>query len=748
MGASSHTGSEMQALTDSGSPEAESSQRHRTTSDEVAFRSRPRSLKWPERKKTDLVSDVDYCSSPDSAVITGSESLGSSESIDAFDARKAEVFTIGPNAPPRRRNNRRYRRRCQMKQDPLGFPLLNESSDYCGKFSKIPEAEQKSGKACRPSVPVAVVRNTLECPMIFLPESYPPGQITVPLCIPYLPVYSTQWLSLPYLPPGDGRFPPLTPSGSVTIDLTGHDVSYFVEHLPPLTPKWPVQDKVPPPQPLMEINTNLFQPYLTSERDQAQNCVFVYPQAWLAHPPFVYIPAPLRLPRALDHCGSLKTCAVPFSEFPNYIGSAPPHRQWRQFGTPSRNGYRLTLMCYNVLSANYATHSQYPYCPSWAIDWEYRRRGILEELRQYKPNIICLQEIDTDQFETVFVPELAKNNYEGVFLPKSRSRTMEPALARKVDGCAIFWLSEKFAKVAEFHHEFMISCSSVADHPSPLLINRVMTRDNVAIGVVLEIKDSGVNSRRFCVTTGHIHWDPEHSDVKLIQTILWTAELWSRLERFSGDSGKPGLGASRMPVILCGDFNSLPDSGVVEYLSTGSVPVTHLEFLNFGFNYHFEDWKLLEKWAYEGNIVRHRFNFDRAYRSNANDGMRVTNLTYDFKGMIDYIFFSRNHFRLLGSLDQIPDTWFVEERVLGCPHIHVPSDHFSLLVELDLLGQPGRGLAISDPAEALVPAPARRVLVLLDLRPPPPLPAFRMHLRVQSQPPLPQTVRSQRDPLV
>lgn len=82
-----------------------------------------------------------------------------------------------------------------------------------------------------------------------------------------------------------------------------------------------------------------------------------------------------------------------------------------------------------------------------------------------------------------------------------------------------------------------------------------------------------------------------------------------------------------MPVILCGDFNSLPDSGVVEYLSTGSVPATHLEFLNFGFNYHFEDWKLLEKWAYEGNIVRHRFNFDRAYRANANDGMRVTNLT-------------------------------------------------------------------------------------------------------------------------
>ena len=145
-------------------------------------------------------------------------------------------------------------------------------------------------------------------------------------------------------------------------------------------------------------------------------------------------------------------------------------------------------MCYNVLSANYATHSQYPYCPTWAIDWEYRRRGILEELRHYSPTVICLQEIDTDQFETVFTPELAKVGYEGVFLAKSRSRTMEPASSRKVDGCAIFWSSEKFSKVAEFHHEFMLSCSSVSEHPSALLLNRVMTRDNVAIGVVLETK--------------------------------------------------------------------------------------------------------------------------------------------------------------------------------------------------------------------------------------------------------------------
>lgn len=68
--------------------------------------------------------------------------------------------------------------------------------------------------------------------------------------------------------------------------------------------------------------------------------------------------------------------------------------------------------------------------------------------------------------------------------------------------------------------------------------------------------------------------------------------------------------------------------------------------------------------------------------------------------MIDYVFFSRNSFRLLGSLDQIPDMWFRDERIVGCPHIHIPSDHFSLLVELDLVANPGRGLAIVEPVDA------------------------------------------------
>ena len=67
------------------------------------------------------------------------------------------------------------------------------------------------------------------------------------------------------------------------------------------------------------------------------------------------------------------------------------------------------------------------------------------------------------------------------------------------------------------------------------------------------------------VATCHMHWDPEHCDVKLIQTMMFINEL----KKISDDNKqvlRPGgaagsAQASPLPVILCGDLNSLPDSG-------------------------------------------------------------------------------------------------------------------------------------------------------------------------------------------
>ena len=48
-------------------------------------------------------------------------------------------------------------------------------------------------------------------------------------------------------------------------------------------------------------------------------------------------------------------------------------------------------MCYNILCDKYATRQVYGYCPTWALDWQYRRKGILQEIKHYSADIITLQ---------------------------------------------------------------------------------------------------------------------------------------------------------------------------------------------------------------------------------------------------------------------------------------------------------------------------------------------------------------------
>jgi len=63
------------------------------------------------------------------------------------------------------------------------------------------------------------------------------------------------------------------------------------------------------------------------------------------------------------------------------------------------------------------------------------------------------------------------------------------------------------------------------------------------------------------VCTAHIHWDPEFCDVKLIQSMMLVHELQKLLDIVAL---KYSLNVQQIPVLICGDFNSLPDSGKIK----------------------------------------------------------------------------------------------------------------------------------------------------------------------------------------
>ena len=57
---------------------------------------------------------------------------------------------------------------------------------------------------------------------------------------------------------------------------------------------------------------------------------------------------------------------------------------------------------------------------------------------------------------------------------------------------------------------------------------------------------------------------------------------------------------------------------------------------------------------------------------------------FDFKGIIDYVFYSSQLLRVLGVLGPMDPNWLKANKIVGCPQPNVPSDHFPLLVEFEL----------------------------------------------------------------
>ncbi|GAA6002521.1 hypothetical protein JCM10207_001160 [Rhodosporidiobolus poonsookiae] len=361
----------------------------------------------------------------------------------------------------------------------------------------------------------------------------------------------------------------------------------------------------------------------------------------------------------------------------------PPERPWLTVEPDAlpqpdkRPDDTFSLLCYNILCDKYATSSMYGYTPSWALSWEYRKELILQEVLNYGSDIVCLQEVDVEQYETYFLENLSAQEYDGVHYPKSRARTMSGDEKRSVDGCATFFKNTVFALVEQHLIEFnQIALRRPDFKKSEDMFNRVMTKDNIAVVTLLEHRDSGA---RLIVANAHITWDPEFRDVKLVQVAMLMDELNKIANEFAKlpprinlaegyDKAPHYATGNKIPTVICGDFNSEPGSGVYEFLSRGHVEKDHEDFMDRTYG------------LYTSDGLNHRFNLKSAY-SHIGE-LPFTNMTPGFTGAIDYIWYTTQSLGVQGLLGEV-DRGYLESAV-GWPSAHFASDHLPVLAELRL----------------------------------------------------------------
>ena len=124
---------------------------------------------------------------------------------------------------------------------------------------------------------------------------------------------------------------------------------------------------------------------------------------------------------------------------------------------------------------------------------------------------------------------------------------------KKPEGCAIAFKSSRLSLVSSHPLEYF--------RPGDTLLDR----DNVGLVLLLRPTDAGAQSDPsgfVCVANTHLLYNPRRGDIKLAQLAILLAEI-SRLSRHPDGSSNP--------VVVCGDFNSVPWSPLYCLLTQGSL---------------------------------------------------------------------------------------------------------------------------------------------------------------------------------
>jgi len=348
-------------------------------------------------------------------------------------------------------------------------------------------------------------------------------------------------------------------------------------------------------------------------------------------------------------------------------------------GAGAGSGARFRIVTYNVLAEIYATQQQYPYCDIWALSWEYRFHNIMREIVDAAPDVVCLQEVQADHYENHLYASMSEQGFEGVYKQKTRQSM---GLAGKVDGCALFWRRSKFHLVESYSIEFNELAQRQATQVLGLnprseegmnFLNR-LSKDNVAQLVVLELASPQLATRtnrdpinQVCIANTHLYSNKEFPDVKLWQA--W--QLLQELENFAMSRG------TSLPLMICGDFNSSPDSAVYDLLMRQNVHPGHPDV-------NVVTGDDCPNVLPDAMNITHSFQLGSTYQSVLGEEPQQTNYTLNFKGVLDYICYSVQTLRPL-SASPVPDESILTRHGDALPSTEFSSDHIMLISDMQIM---------------------------------------------------------------
>lgn len=376
------------------------------------------------------------------------------------------------------------------------------------------------------------------------------------------------------------------------------------------------------------------------------------------------------------------------------------------------------FVSYNILANLYADSEYsrsvlFAHCPSYALDYDYRRQLLLKEISGYNADIVCLQEVDKKEFSATFQPFFKQvRGMTGVFNPKGY---------QTAEGLATFFRDDKFelmqshrillselieefkpnqqsntkhknedmAKISD-EHEIKSTSSNMDLQPHFILCERNSDESKRCLAKFDQIRSAIVSNEQLkerfmdvhtilqisllkfkdncnkylMVANTHLYFAPDADHIRLLQGstcvkyIEYIKEYYERMVGSNADNSN-----SDISVIFCGDMNSDPSCGLRKLLLEGKI------------SSDLKDWNSNKEEKVTGLGVETYLKFKSSY-----DNIEYTNYTPLFNGCLDYIYYQQDNI-ICESVVPLPDHETVVA-IGGIPSDVFPSDHLALIANL------------------------------------------------------------------
>ncbi|XP_066488848.1 nocturnin isoform X1 [Tiliqua scincoides] len=293
----------------------------------------------------------------------------------------------------------------------------------------------------------------------------------------------------------------------------------------------------------------------------------------------------------------------------------------------ARNHQPIRVMQWNILAQALGEgKDNFVQCPLEALRWEERKCLILEEILAYQPDILCLQEVD-HYFDT-FQPLLSRMGYQSTFFPKPWSPCLDVECNNGPDGCALFFLKDRFT---------LVNSTNIRLTAMKLKTNQV------AIAQTLKCNETG---KLFCIAVTH----------------LKARNGWERFRYAQGSDLLENLKVitqeAKIPLIVCGDFNAEPTEMVYKEFSNSS--------LNLNSAYKLLSADGLSEPPYTTWKIRP---------------------SGECRHTLDYIWYSQHALKVSAALRLLTEEQIGPNRL---PSFNYPSDHLSLVCDFSFNEDPDR----------------------------------------------------------